>query len=112
MNTLENNKLIAEFMGIIDIVETNGIVFKDNNTLEFHQIKYDTDWNWLMEVVERIESIGYDVNIFQNGVHITNYSNGLEQNIVNNVSQISYTNKIELVYDACIEFIKWYNENK
>jgi len=28
------------------------------------------------------------------------------------ITQVFSTNKIESVYNACVEFIKWYNENK
>ena len=46
-----SNKLIAEFMGIEN---TNGLVFQDANTKEFHSIKYHSSWDWLMPVVMKI----------------------------------------------------------
>lgn len=51
MNTTENNKNIAEFMGhhlehpLIDTYEPNGEDFK-----------YDTSWDWLMEVIKKIKT--------------------------------------------------------
>jgi len=47
----KNNKLIAEFMGV---ETTDGLVFQDNNTHEFHPIKYHTSWDWLMPVLKKI----------------------------------------------------------
>ena len=46
-----SNKLIAEFMGIEN---TNGLVFQDANTKEFHSIKYHSSWDWLMPVLKKI----------------------------------------------------------
>ena len=47
----ENNKLIAEFIGLK--IQTDGISLFDEN---FNTLKrYDKDWNSLMQVVEKIE---------------------------------------------------------
>ena len=73
--------------------------------------KFDTDWNWLMEVVEKIEFLDdgkFDVNLLKNGTQIFEYQAGGKV-IVNNVGEISFDNKIEHVYQAVVEFIKWYN---
>jgi hypothetical protein len=80
MNTLENNKLIAEFMGIkyvyddkyienIKEMRANGVMFEQGYMLS--ELKYDTDWNWLMQVVEKIRfteecndfNINYDCDV-------------------------------------------------
>ena len=118
-NIIENNKLIAEFMGLKPKMESPDVyVFNDmpyfsvreNNPEDVMNAivkysKYDSDWNWLMPVVEKIESLGNDILITSNYIQIT-YDKGekfitieLEGNI-----------KIFAVYNACIEFIKWYNE--
>ena len=58
--TTENNKIIAKFMGYID----NGCSeegFLINPTTNYDEdiieLKFNSDWNWLMEVVEKIESL-------------------------------------------------------
>ena len=146
--TIENNKIIAEFMecekstsvgskvliigesdfsgqigqytGIAQENSTGVYLSKDGSTrwfdldeiknIDFKDVKnYHLDWNWLMEVVEKIEeteiennilmleSIGNEAKfIYDNGCRFLN-------------SNIGET-KIEAVYNACIEFIKWYNE--
>jgi hypothetical protein len=109
METLQNNKLMADFLGLEqfkDLLATlnNG---KININIDiYEQAKFDTDWNWLMEVVKKIEELGNDVLITTNYIQIA-FDEG-EQFIV----MEDFNIKITSVYDACIKFIKWYNENK
>ena len=66
-----------------------------------------------MQVVDKIESIDdgeYDVNILKNGTQIINYRAGGIV-ICDNVGEISYSEKIEHVYQAVVNFIKWYEQN-
>jgi hypothetical protein len=103
MNT-ENNKIIAEFMDWK--IQKNpterffgrykspiGTWYKEID-LQFH-----SDWSWLMEVVEKIESLSKNQNVI----------NWSRQN--KNIFDLKLTEcKKEAVYNACVEFIKWYNE--
>ena len=116
-NILENNKLIAEFLGFelfnnkyyelsqFGYMKTNGEwsdVFYPE-TLKFHK-----DWNWLMKVVENIESLGYLVKIAFNVVIIRDKDN--ENNIIT-FQTIKANPKKDAIYFACLDFIKWYNLN-
>ena len=98
--TTENNKIIAEFMGVSKSkIDANGQV------LNFENSKYNTynsDWNWLMQVVEKIESLNHKNNEehFQLVSFIHHWLRRKHKELT----------KIEAVYNACIEFIKWYNE--
>lgn len=110
--TTENNKIIAKFMGYID----NGCSeegFLINPTTNYDEdiieLKFNSDWNWLMEVVQKIESLGFDFAIYTgSSVSIINTKNYPFKEIVSE----GHKNKIESVYNACLEFIKWYNEQK
>jgi hypothetical protein len=88
MNTTENNKLLAEFLD-----------------LKFHK-----DYNWLMQVVEKIESLGYCLII--GGRTTKNYCEirGEADDFTTKYSDSYGETKIEAVYNACIEFVKLYNE--
>lgn len=106
--TTENNILLAEFMG----AEIEGLNYKfiayDNIKVCMHpnRLNYHTDWNWLMQVVEKIEDLGNDVSITTNYIQIA-FDEG-EQFIVAEDTKI----KIDTLYNACVEFVKWYNSSK
>ena len=111
--TIENNILIAEFMGAVisnKFVSFPDIKLDDNlgvisNNRSFNDLHYNTSWDWLMKVVEQIERFEtVDVDILQYGTKIHNYKTGFEY--VNNIANISFDNKIEHTYDAVVDFIK------
>ena len=86
----ENNKLIAEFMGLnID----KGV---QADYME-HELKYHESWNWLNPVANEI------------------IKSRDEQNADWDLTDLKYalcTTNIELVYKAVVEFIKEYNNGK
>jgi hypothetical protein len=103
MNNIENNKLIAEFMGFELQTNPNEKWFNQWFTKEtlnkpYHNrieiLHFDTDWNWLMEVIETI------LNICAENDDLEKYAV-----ITDNIPYIQPT------YNACIEFIKKYNNN-
>lgn len=101
MNTTDNNKLIAEFLGYEP--NSNGVYpivcINEGKGWHLETMKYHTDWNWLMEVVEKIESLDiyYDEYIDYNSSMVSS-------------GKIELSTKIEAVYNACVEFIKYYND--
>lgn len=131
-NTIENNKLLAEFMDY-DFEDGDFKVPHSNKTSnsDFKEwcptywderidsggylvapcnLMFGSDWNWLMEVVEKIELVkneDFTVHINRCNCMIVGYElypqfHILEQSI----------SKTQAVYNACIEFVKWYNKNK
>lgn len=105
MNT-DNNKIIAEFLGYE--ITTDGIqtLYYDKDRDLKALPKYHLDWNWLMEVVEKIESHGFTFEIKKNWSCITLKG----EKIILRWEEDK--NKIEAVYNACLEFIKWYNQQE
>ena len=130
-----DNLLIAQFM--------NGTYYSDESLIRFpvsfmpelclrhklHNLKYHSSWDWLMPVVEKIESI-HDKHHGYFGVHIssntcsiqgTNLWKSLLLAIPFDASKpygpvyCSDTNaifdtKIESTWYAVVSFIKWYNK--
>ena len=105
---MKNNKLIAEFMGAyFDDKGMTRLCGKFGlERVSALNLKYHSSWDWLMPVVEKIESDErYDVDILQYGTKITDN----QKEIVNNIADISFDKKIDHTYDAVVEFIKEYN---
>lgn len=111
-NKYEYNKLCAEFMGYEYYgwnhpfhkkdVSKRGYWAKKNakshdirlNVL-FNPLRFDSDWNWIMEVVGKICTVYKDTPI--TSVHLLNHP--------------IFTPK-EAVVQAIWEFLNWYNEQK
>jgi len=120
MNT-ENNRIIAEFMDLKPVkVFGNYSISKDHVSVNCENsndainsfcksTKYHSDWNWLMEVVEKIESLGYNFNITSGDATVLYYHCAIYQT---SIYRIDGTTKIQATYETVIEFIKWYNLQK
>ena len=127
----ENNKIIAEFMNFpkitnvrdsesgkyydywlpnnfnlileqeIQIESNNGWGLVHQDCVFVRDLIFHSDWNWLMEVVEKI---------YQTDLYYDKY--------INFNSSMFTTGKIELstnikeVYNQCVEFINFYNKQK
>jgi hypothetical protein len=113
MNTTENNKLIAEFMGFKRKGNSHIILLKDGfvpfernvGHLEFH-----TSWDWLMPVVQKIDEMGYNVHISRISCKITPILEN--DNVITSFVCGNVDKKIKLVYDTVVEFTKWYNKEQ
>ena len=68
-------------------------------------LKFHSDWNWIMEVVEAIEKLGYDVVIAK-----TSCSIKMNKQLVK--AALMLETKKEAVVEAINQFLIWYNKNK
>lgn len=105
MNTIqENNKLIAEFMKYewYEINKPYIAVRKPNGDV----IHFRTDWNDLMEVVEKINGLNNVVEIHDNHVRVVSNERS------NALIDVVEGSMLEATYNACVEFIKLYNQKK
>lgn len=114
MNTTENNALIAKFMG--GKFQHNEFFFptmvykEGKNFFKDYELKYHSDWNWLMAVIEKIEEKCAFVLIGRMFCEIT-YTNPLNTNVHFEKKLVSGV-RINATYNACVEFIKWYNKQQ
>ena len=112
---MKDNKLIAEFMGVKTItIDRLKSILKQNREDGFistpqaytlDELKYDTSWDWLMPVVEKIESQqseGYNILIEGNNCWIETQGISFEGMAIT---------KLEATYKAVVQFIKEYNQN-
>lgn len=109
-NIIEGNKLIAEFM----TGETHntfylpeiGQYFNSYGQIEYtetfspNELKYHSSWDWLMPVVGKCYSMD-EYFKYKEETERQFYPSGIE-----------LSTKIESVWLACVEFIKWHNQNK
>jgi len=107
---MENNKLIAEFMNHYENMGNLGL-------------QYHSDWNWLMEVVEKLESMEIEVRMkshFNTTLKHTLYQTQICYDLEHKNCEPThlylsyndaYKNRKDSIYNAVVEFIKWYNEN-
>lgn len=99
MKTTENNKLIAEYMQFEQLKNNHYQCIINNETkiLPPQSMLFNSDWNWLMEVVQEITTTTeFHTDYPKNSIFWDAYN------------QIDKTE----IYNACIEFIKWYNEKR
>jgi len=117
INTYEGNKLIAQFMGA-KIVERNGqdaiFMFKDAHSPEYflntNYNTYHSSWNWLMPVVEKINTIdSYAYNFVIRACNVR-IDIPREGNLIVLETETTVDNQIKAVYEAVVKFIEWYNE--
>lgn len=119
--TEEKNRMIAEFMGVGIFEETGMYNASIGSEYPVKEIPYHTSWDWLMPVVEKIESIEDDLSPYQSyskNNFCVSIRNGFCQIIsgdflmdFDEFDKHSGTKK-EAVFNAVCEFIEWYNENK
>lgn len=107
MDLSENNKLIADYMGLP--------LYKDGDGryewVEQHvtslwlpkDMLYSINWQWLMPVIDKIEYFGEKVIIQEYTCHIDS----------RRVDILTMgESKIEAVYEAVVKYIKEFNKNK
>jgi hypothetical protein len=97
---LEDNKLIAEFMGAEKSHFGDYLIYPintDKNAFgktDYSDVKYHSSWDWLMPVLEKIRDMKNE-----SAEYMTQNSK---------VASALATVRIWFVYKAVIEFIKWH----
>lgn len=102
MQNIENNALIAEFMGWKEMTHTkskNWMLSETIDGIEYAKkesslanMRFNYSWDWLMPVVQKIKACG--------AMH-----SGFLYNCLINAT-------LEKTYNDVVGFIKWYNLNK
>ena len=125
---IEGNKLIAEFFGEKVNKPNNIDGFKEMVRLKspdgkignwaYGQIPdFSLLWDWLMPVIEKIESLGYDTQIdfgynpYSKRADKMHYWTQIAKDqTADAIYGSSIKSKRESVWKAVIEFVKWYNK--
>jgi len=111
----QENKLIAEFMGIQVIDNEIDSPFRPNlNCFRKKELKYHSDWNWLIPVIEKIETLNNPTTPYNSSVSVNIYDNACEISYTGyhsgTIVEINLGNKLKSTYEAVLKFIEWYNK--
>lgn len=121
---MEDNKLIAEFMGLKNHLKNQGVtkvlIDGDEHIQDWEcydverdmimtpiEMKYHTSWDWLMPVIEKIESLGYSFE--KNYQPIDNDWQCLIVKGHDIIYQSFNDDGLKSSYDVVVEFIKNYS---
>ena len=117
---MSDNELIAEFMGLEHREETAVLqrryLWTDGYRRLFHpvsKLRFDTSWDWLMPVVEKIEKLYSDAfpsneEFVRRILAKENPLDGPYMDVVG----LPLSTSISEVHKAVVDFIKWYNQTK
>ena len=94
---MKDNKLIAEFMEHEPIVKGNDVYYELNHIrlTSADDLRYHNSWDWLMPVLDKVKKIRC-----------------LPDEHDESFSWVCKSSDIEAEYNAVVEFIKTYNQNK
>ncbi len=118
-----NDELIANFM-CVPYIDGYWRFTKEtapqHSSFLWSSLQYKNDWNWLMPVVEKIESLGYYPQILtgEDGQEMIIYDEMLSYNrkmlnvIIPNEPVPNTFKKINVVYNTVVKFIRWYNSQE
>ena len=110
---MESNKLIAEFMGLpkvaCNIGTSDGCITEGymhprvGVPVTTNGMQYKYSWDWLMPVVEKIESLGYEFTIVESRCKV---SNNTDHSVKELFHIETIGGKFKTTYDAVVQFIK------
>lgn len=112
MNT-ENNKLLKEFIHQDTSLRDTDGYFKPLHVFNDKYLRFHSDWDWLMEVVEKTKQVGYlthfNLNFKSCEISVIDIDGNILFKTFPKVNTQEKT-MLSITYNACVEFIKWYNE--
>lgn len=115
---IKDNKELTEI--VLDGINNNWYftaIYNHSTKLDYvrNNLKYNESFEWIMLVVEHIEKLDLidEFNICYDSVakgHIVSITPAFRETF-NTITTEVYEKKIDAIYDAIIQFIKWYNQN-
>lgn len=129
---IANNKLIAEFMGGTLITPKNTLYqpyyrwyHTDTEMVKrdviISRLRYHDSWDWMMPVIENINSfqakyVGSGVSLHHRncllGYHASSNGSHVYEKSFDTYKNDQTKTLLENTFDAIVEFINWYNKNK
>lgn len=111
----EGSRIIAEFMGEFRVSDDKYATGSSHNVWYVGDLIYHSSWSWLMPVVEKIESLGFEFSICQNSVLIMNDWKKIPEPVTLEKLPANKRferteksdSKIVSTWQACVAFIQW-----
>jgi hypothetical protein len=105
---MNDNKLIAEFMGMTygdpnDDSVMIQMTSQGNEVVPIITMKYHISWDWLMPVVDKIENLGYEFIIVESRCKI---NHNTDHSIEELFHMETIGSKLDITYDSVVHFIK------
>ena len=109
---MKDNKIIAEFMELETKTFSSGIVnyyhqdIAEGSFFEDNELSYNLSWDWLMPVVEKIESLrDANGNAYRFTIDMCNAQ--IEET---NIEILGGRFKLDTTHKAVVQFINQYNK--
>lgn len=111
MTLIEQNEMLAKFMGIVFVQEIGGNKYWNApiGTFDMYNVSkgifnYHKSWDWLMPVVEKLESMGFAIHIDEDTVYL--HFPGNEKEMMDFTKE-QFGSKITTVYKAVCAGVEW-----
>lgn len=105
---IKGNKLIAEFMGIPKCErceDCGGYQYSPAVIYLPNEMKYATSFDWLMEVVDKIEASGYEFEIRCGVVRVLEVNQERDRDS-GFIFSVEKETRLDSVWAACVQWIK------
>jgi hypothetical protein len=109
---MEDNILVAKFLDF-DVFSSGACQYQSEILTSLPE--FDSDWNWIMKISEKIvDTIEISAFEFTYRVQWCEIRMNSQLALVRDYdfTAIEKDGDIKGVYSACVEFIKWYNNQK
>lgn len=119
MDMETSNKLIAEFMGYDDVncnickynYDCNHLQCGLSNLEQDTLLIYHSSWDWLMPVVEKINSLNYEVILYNDSCKIMYKNYTIEEHdTMYKIHNGTVCDLLRSTHESIIEFINLYNK--
>jgi hypothetical protein len=106
----EGNKLIIDFMGGKVFTRQKLVEWSKDTTISIKG--FHNDWNLLMEVRNKINSLSihHHITIFNTHTSVTVYNGGRGNNILYSKTE-NLDDSMLSTWKIIVEYIKWHNQN-
>lgn len=117
---IDYNKRCAEFLGWKNLNDDSFPEYIDKlgNFYPLKELTFDSDWNWIMEVVEAIEKLKFRFEIALNEVNLyciskeRRFSYAINYHDCENYGEEMHLTKREAVVIAINQFLIWFEQYK